>query len=154
MQRNPAGLAIALMLFVVLACNFSAKTTNLSSNSDDSTSVPSSTGAISEIHMAKDNGTGGPGDESSVFKETDRTLHCVANLNDPKPGTMLKFAWWIVDSDGTKDQKIRDIDFTTPARENVVHGHLTASRDWSKGKYKVELYVNGNLEKTVAYTIE
>lgn len=154
MKRNPAGLAIALVLFVVLACSFGKKTTNLSTNSDNSTSAPSSTGAISEIHMAKDNGSGAPGDETSVFNEKDRTVHCVAKLNEPKSGTTMKFTWWIVDADGTKDQKIRDIDYTTRALENIVHGHLTAPRDWPPGKYKVEVYVNANLEKTVGYAVQ
>jgi hypothetical protein len=66
----------------------------------------------------------------------------------------MKFSWYVVEAEGTSNEKIRDIDYTTRPLENVVHGHLTAPRDWPVGKYKVEVYVNGNLEETVRYTVE
>lgn len=160
MKRHPAWLAVGLMLFVVLACSFGKRTTNLSTNktaNDNSvadTSDASATGAISEAHMAKDDGSGDPGQETNSFKPKDRTIHCVTKLKDAKSGTQMKFSWFIVDADNTQNEKIRDIDYTTRALENVVHGHLTAPRDWPEGAYKVEVYVNGTLEKTVRYTVE
>ena len=66
----------------------------------------------------------------------------------------MKFSWFIVDADGRQNEKIREINYTTRALENVVHGHLIAPRDWPVGKYKVEVYVNGNLEETVPYTVQ
>jgi hypothetical protein len=104
--------------------------------------------------MAKDDGKGDPGEESDVFDGKDRTIHCVVKLGDSKSGTKMKFSWWVVEANDTKNEKIRDIDYTTRALENVVHAHLTAPRDWPPGKYKVEVYVNDNLEKTVGYTVE
>jgi len=35
-----------------------------------------------------------------------------------------------------------------------VHGHLQLPSDWPKGTYRVEVYINGNLDKTIDYTIE
>ena len=66
----------------------------------------------------------------------------------------MKFSWWIVDADGTQNKKIKDIDYSTKTLENVIHGHLTLPQDWPKGKYKVQVYVNGDLDKTVNYTVE
>lgn len=159
MKRNPAWLALGLMLFVIVACSLGKKTTNVSTTtnesagSDTSASDSTSTGAISDLHMAKDD-KGDPGDETTVFSEKDRTVHSVAKLKEPKSGMKIKFSWWVVDAEGVKNQKLRDIDYTTRAFDNIVHGHLTAPRDWPPGKYKVEVYVNDNLEKTVNFTVE
>ncbi|MGI8920046.1 MAG: hypothetical protein ACR2H6_15750 [Pyrinomonadaceae bacterium] len=159
MKRHPAWLAVGLMLLVVIACNLGKKTGNLSTNntanSNTSSAKPStSTGALKETHMARDDGRGDPGEEANIFNSKDRTIHCVTTLKDAKSGTQMKFSWIVVDAEGSQNEKIRDIDYTTRALENVVHGHLIAPRDWPPGKYKVEVYVNGNLEETVPYSVE
>jgi hypothetical protein len=159
MKHHPAWLAVGLLIFVVLACNLS-KNTNTSSNSNANSNANSSTEvdagpgiAIKEMHMAKDDGNGAPGDETTSFAASDRTVHCVATLKESKSGTAMKFSWWIVDAEGSKNQKIKDIDYKTRALENIVHGHLTLPRDWPVGKYKVQIYVNGDLDKTVFYSV-
>lgn len=160
MKRHPAWLALGLTLCVVLACNLGRKSTNLSTNNTAETAnsnrdtPATATGALSEVHMARDDGEGDPGEETSIFNSKDRTIHCVAKLNDAKSGTKMKFSWYIVEAEGRSNEKIRDIDYTTRTLENVVHGHLIAPRDWPVGKYKVEVHVNGNLEETVSYTVE
>ena len=160
MKRHPVWLALALVLFVVLACNLGRRSTNLSTNKAaeaenvNATTTSTSTGVLEDVHMARDDGKGDPGEETSLFNANDRTIHCVIKLKDAQSGTKMKFSWYVVEADGTTNEKIRDIDYTTRALENVVHGHLTAPRDWPIGKYKVEVYVNGNLENTVPYTVE
>jgi hypothetical protein len=104
--------------------------------------------------MAKDDGKGNPGDETSAFSPGDRTIHCVAKLADAKAETKMKFSWFIVDSEGSKNEKIKDIDYTTGALENIVYGHLTLPQDWPSGKYRVDVFVNGNLEKTAQYSVK
>ena len=155
MKHHPAWLAAGLLVFVVLACNLSKKTANSNSNSNSNTASDMGSGsAIKEIHMAKDDGNGAPGDETESFKPGDRTVHCVATLKEAKAGTQMKFAWWIVDAEGSKNQKIKEIDYSTKPLENVVHGHLTLPQDWPAGKYKCQVSVNGDLDKTVNYVVE
>jgi hypothetical protein len=159
MKHHPAWLAAGLLIFVVLACNLGKKSTNINSNenreTNDNTEVDTGSGRyISEIHMAKDNGRGAPGAETASFGTDDRTIHCVVKLKEAKSGTKMRFSWWIVDADGSQNQKIKDIDYTTRSFENIVHGHLSLPRDWPKGKYKVEVYVNGELDRTINYTVE
>ena len=162
MKHHPAWLAAGLILFVVLACNLGKKSsntnlsTNRDSNSNNSSSESSDTGSgafIKEIHMAKDK-NGAPGDETDSFSPDDHTVHCVVKLKEAKSGTQMKFSWWIVEAEGAKNQKIKDIDYTTRPLENIVHGHLSLPQDWPQGKYKVQVYVNGDLDKTVTYNIE
>ena len=157
MRRHSAWVAGGLLFFAVLACNLS-KNTNQNGNSNGNTNNSNSEevasgSAIKEIHMAKDN-NGKPGDKTDRFEPGDRTIHCVATLSEAKAGTEMRFSWWIVDAEGTKNQKIKDIDYTTRTLENVIHGHLTLPQDWPQGKYKVQVYVNGNLDKTLPYTVE
>jgi len=144
MKPHAAWLACALVLTAVLACKYS---TNSNSNSN------TGSGAISKITMAKDNGNGDPGDETNTFRASDHTVHCLATLRTPKEGTQIKFSWWIVDAQGSKNELIKEIDYTTGPNNNVVHGHLSLPRDWPKGKYKCDVYVDGKLEKTVEYYV-
>ena len=157
MRRHSAWFAAGLLFFAVLACNLSRNANqnrNANGNSNNSSAGEVASGsAIKEIHMAKDN-NGKPGDKSDRFEPGDHTIHCVTTLNEAKAGTEMRFSWWIVDAEGTKDQKIKDIDYTTRTLENVIHGHLTLPQDWPPGKYKVQVYVNGNLDKTLPYTVE
>ena len=162
MKHHPAWLAMGLLVFVVLACNLGKKAnvnvnTNVNSNANSQPPADTNLGsgvAIKEIHMAKDDGNGDPGEETTEFAPSDRTIHCVANLKTAKSGTQMKFSWWIVDADGSQNQKIKEINYRTRTLENVVHGHLSLPQDWPAGKYKVEVYVNGDLDKTVFYTVQ
>lgn len=149
MKHHPAWLAAGLLVFVVLACNLGKKSTNSNSNTNQGSGA-----YIKEIYMAKDDGHGAPGDETNSFAPDDLTIHSVAVLKEPKAGTQMKFAWWIVDAGGTTNEKFKEIDYTTKENENKVHGHLTAPKDWPKGKYKVQVFVNGDLDKTVNYAVE
>ena len=92
--------------------------------------------------------------QAQIARLTENNERLVATLKEAKAGTQMKFSWWIVDADGTQDKKIKDIDYTTKTLENVIHGHLTLPQDWPKGKYKVQVYVNGDLDKTVNYTVQ
>jgi hypothetical protein len=157
MKHHPAWLAAGLLVLVVLACNLSKSTnSNSKSNSNSSSSTASDQGSgafIKDIHMAKDDGSGAPGDETKSFAPGDRTVHCVATLKEAKAGTQMKFAWSAVDIKG-KNTKIQEIDYTTGALENLVHGHLTYPQDWPAGKYKCQVFVNGDLDRTVNYVVE
>jgi len=71
-----------------------------------------------------------------------------------KKGTEVRYVWKIWDVEGEKDKEIKTTDYTTNSFENKVHGHLQLPSDWPKGTYRVEVYINGNLDKTIDYTIE
>lgn len=107
-----------------------------------------------ELHAAKDAG-GKAGDKTASFRPSERTVHAVAELSETKAGTKVKLVWSAVDVAGEeKNTKIKDVEVTTDEQQNVVHGQLTLPQDWPKGKYKIEAYVNGKLEKTAEYRVE
>jgi|SRR3954466_8749282 hypothetical protein len=162
MKRHPAWLAAGLLLFAVIACNLSKNTNsnNANRNTNDNKSAnanqPNRTNAdvyINRIYMAKDN-NGRPGDETASFSATDRVVHCVAELNKAKKGTEVRYIWKMIDVEGAKDKEIRKTDYTTKSFESKVQGHLSLPYDWPKGKYGVDVYIDGELDKTIEYTIE
>ena len=166
MKRHPAYLAAGMLLFAVLACNLSknsnnnnANNSNKNSNSNTSKATPQPTRAanadvyVDKIYMAKDK-DGQAGDETTSYAPGDRTVHCIIELNKAKKGTEVRFIWKAADVEGSRDEEIKTIDYTTNSFENKVHGHLTLPRDWPAGKYRVEVYINSSLDKTIDYTVE
>jgi len=164
MKHHSGWLAAGLLLFVVLACNLSKNSNNNNGNANKNanenkatnTAQPKRTNAdvyVARLYMAKDN-NGKPGDETTSFDASDHTVHCISELNKAKKGTEVKYIWKMIDVGGTKDKEIRTTDYTTNSFENKVHGHLTLPTDWPKGTYGVEVYINGELDKTIEYTIE
>lgn len=110
---------------------------------------------IASINMADDDGNGQPGDTATSFNPSDKIVHCVVTMKEALPGTKLKFRWYAVNAKGLpKNQAFKDVDYTTGASEKVVHAQLTTKQDWPTGDYKVEVYVNGALDRTIEYSVE
>src|SRR6266702_1479993 len=106
MKNHPAWLAAGLLLFAVLAC-----------------STSTSTGPISDLHMAKDNGNEQPGAETKTFRPGDRTVHCVAKLNEAKDGTssILPGGQWMLKGRRTRNSGT----WTTPRKAKRTSFMLT-----------------------------
>ena len=163
MKRYSGLLAAGLMIFVVLACNLSKNSNNSNNtnnaNRNDNKATPQPTRRanadvyVNRVYMARDDG-GNPGDETDTFAASDRTIHCVVELNKAKKDTDVRFIWKAVDVAGSRNEEIKTIDYSTKSFENKVRGHLTLPKDWPTGKYRVEIFINGSLDKTVDYTIE
>src|SRR6266436_8905831 len=144
MKRHPAWLATVLLLFAVFACKNSGSDSRPTDGNHKTT----------EIHMAKDDGNEMPGEAATTFSVKDRTIRWVSTLIEAKEGTKVSFGWSVVEVKGSPAQKIKDLDYTTKAKENFVHSHLTAPQDWPVGKYKCEVSIDGILDRTVDFTIE
>ena len=168
--RVPSGLlALALLLGVVLACSGGSGNENNATGNNNAGNTNNSNGStssgnnsngsasavnITDMYMAKDAG-GKYGDKTTSFKSSDRTVYVVAELGDSQAGTKVKFVWTAVDVAGAdKGEQIKDIEYTTGALENKINAHLTLPQDWPKGRYKVDAYINGNMNKSVEYTVE
>jgi len=145
-----------MLLLTLSACG--GKRANQASNAGPATTgasaVNSASGTVSELHMARDDGKGNPGVQTDHFGPEDRTIHCVAELKGAKPGTSIRFSWWIVEAQGANNEKMEESDYSTKPGEEVVHGHVTLPNDWPPGKYKVDVSVNGKPDKTIQYTVE
>src|SRR5205085_311452 len=129
---------------------------NSTSNSNSNSSEVFTPTNPSDVHVQSLYMAASPdGDATTTFNSTDHTVYAIAELNKLAAGTQVRFSWIAVDVEGEeKGSKIKDIDYTTGAMENIVKAHLTLPQDWPTGQYKVEVYLNGNLEQTIEYTVE
>jgi outer membrane usher protein FimD/PapC len=94
------------------------------------------------------------------FKPDD-TFAVLVFLSEPKIGTKLKAIWTIVDAGGQQDKKIleKKIELTSEAIEGVkeanrVNFSMTHDDPFPAGDYKAEIYLNGELAKTVPFKIK
>jgi hypothetical protein len=106
---------------------------------------------VQQIHMAKDN-NGSPGEWTTSFEPQDRPIYCVVELNRAQEGTSVRFMWKAVDVAGSENQYLNERDYTT----SDIHAVQVFNQpyDWPTGTYRVEVYINGTLDKTIDYTIE
>jgi hypothetical protein len=130
-----------------------ANTVNANNYSSSPKPTPTNVG-ITKVYMAKDNGSGEPGEEAETFSPSDHTVHCMIELDNAAEGTMIRFDWVGVDAGALQDHSIKKLDYTTKALENKVHAHLTLPRDWPEGDYKVDVYLNDQLARSITYTVE
>ena len=162
MKLYSGWLAAALLLFAVLACNLS-KNNNNSNNSNNKNSnsnksiaqptrAPNADVFVEKISLAKDE-NGEAGESTTTFEPSDSKIHCVITLNKAKAGTKIRTVWIAVDVAGTKNDEIKTLDYTTNSFEKEIAGFITWKGDWPKGQYRLEVYINGNLDKTIDYTI-
>jgi hypothetical protein len=163
MKRHSGWLAAGLLLFAVLACNLGKNTnnsnnSNLNSNNGNSNTVktnrpPNAEVYVDSVNMARDD-NGKPGDATTTFSPSDSKIHCVINLNKAKAGTKIRTVWVAASVEGyTSDQELKTLDYTTNSFEKKITGYLTKS-EWPKGRYRLEVYINGALDKTIDYTVE
>ena len=154
MKRYSAWVAFGLFLFVVLACNLSKNkngNSNVNVNINSGTNRPANAEIYTdEVYAAKTK----DGDATSTFAPSDRTVHVIAKLNKSKSGTNMKFVWIAADVQGQIDKELKTIEYTTKAIDNTISAYLRWPQDWPSGRYKVETYVNGKLDRTIYYDVQ
>ncbi|MGZ5437971.1 MAG: hypothetical protein ACXWID_07960 [Pyrinomonadaceae bacterium] len=154
MKRYSAWLAFGLLLFVMLACNLSK---NKNSNSNSNVNINSGTNRpanaevfTEEVYAAKSE----DGAATSTFAPSDRTVHVVINLNKAKSGTDVKVVWIADEVEGASNKELKTLEYTTKAFDKKIPGYLRWSQDWPKGRYRVAVYINGNLDRTIYYDVQ
>ena len=147
---------LALLVFALQGCDARRRpSTENSSAGVAPTGGAKSTGIIKSVQFAKDDGKGGHGEPTDTFGPDDKTIHCVVEFAEPQPNAKIRYSWWVVEAGETKNEKIEDIEYTTKPQDRIVHSHLTVpTDDWPPGSYKVDVYVNGNLEQTASFKVE
>ena len=99
-------------------------------------------------------------DPVKSFKPDD-TFAVLVFLSEAKVGTKLKAIWTIVDAGGQQDKKIleKKIELTAEAIEGVkeanrVNFSMTHDDPFPAGDYKAEIYLHGELAKTVPFKVK
>lgn len=123
-------------------------------NSNDNRKTPIASGEIKDVYMAQDNGSGQPGEKAESFETSDRTIHCVVDLAKAQAGTIIKFNWIGVDAGEWQNYQIKELEYTTKPSESQVRAHVSYSEDWPEGSYRVDISVNGQFARTIAFQVE
>ena len=152
MKRHSAWIASGLLLFVVLACNLSKnKNSNVNVSVNSGTDRPANAEIFTEeVYAAKT----ADGAATSTFAPSDRTVHVVINLNKAKAGTDVKVSWFADEVEGATNKELKTLEYTTKAFDRKIPGYLSWSQDWPKGRYRVAVYINGNLDRTIYYEVQ
>jgi tetratricopeptide (TPR) repeat protein len=108
---------------------------------------------LDRVYMAR-NYPAAAADITTNFLASDRVIHCIAELNQARAGTQVRFIWKTVSVGSSQNEPFKTVDYTTKAGESRVHGNLSLPNDWPRGTYKVEIYINNALAKSVNYSIQ
>jgi hypothetical protein len=111
-----------------------------------------------------DLGTGFDGSTNKVtgatntFSKTDTTIHLVVAVANAPDGTTVRTVWTAVDvpSQNLKDQKLGETTYATKDVGSNVHFTLAGPGDqaWPAGSYKVDIYLDDKLDRTLTYTVQ
>ncbi len=96
------------------------------------------------------NESGSP--ETTVFSPDDLTVYCIVKLANAPSDTQVKAVWTAVDVEGVDANTLIDEASLTTGDGDLTFD-LTNKGPWPVGKYKVDLYLNGTLDRTLEYQV-
>ena len=83
----------------------------------------------------------------------DQVIYLFFDINDPSNKNVIRIVWSVVDVKGFLPGAVRsDItDVATVKNYRTLSNH--SANPWPAGKYKVDLYLNDNLQQTIEFEI-
>ncbi len=141
MKRFISVITLLLLASFIAGCSFSFSTAN-----------------ITQAVLAKDvqGDTFEPVDPASTFPTDQAVIHLIVTVANAPSDTKVKSVWTAVDvgDAAPANTKIDEAEVTMDGSRNV-HFTLSAptSGAWPVGMYKVEVYLDDKLDKTLEYTI-
>jgi len=131
-RRIHLAIAALTLLATLLSCSFSASTAN-----------------IDDAWMAADEeGT----QRTTVFAQ-DATFYALADLANAPDDTTVRAVWTAVDVEGTDPDTLIDETELTTGSGNLVF-QLSNNNLWPAGHYKVDLYLNEELDRTLEFDVQ
>ena len=126
-------LVIVMLAITALACGGSISTANIKS------------ATLSAYE------SGSP--ETTVFRQDDFTVYCIVQLANAPSDTVVKAVWTAVDVEDVDPNTLID-ESTLTSGDAELTFDLTNNQLWPVGSYKVELYLNDKLDRTLEYRVE
>jgi hypothetical protein len=113
-----------------------------------------------ELGTGVDSSAGKATGVTTTFGKTAPGLHCVVTVANAPSGTVVKTTWTIVDAvdlsgNPVKDTKLKDVDYTFQS-DGWSDFNLTppSTGEWPVGSYKVDIYLNDKLDRTLTFTVK
>jgi hypothetical protein len=130
MKRSIFGVLILLVL-TGLACSFSASTAN-----------------IKEAKLAKDS----EGSQPTTTFAQDEPFYAVVDLANAPDDTKVKAVWIAVEAEGVDPNTTID-EAEVTSGDGQLTFDLTNDKLWPVGKYKVDLYLNDKLDRSLEFAV-
>jgi len=132
-----AFVALAVAALALSACGFSVSTAN-----------------IRDATLGKGYDNGNIVDPTTVFAAEDQEIQLVVNVGNAPDDTKVKAVWSMVAVAGYEPSILFESPLTLNSGENIAHFSLTNDQPWPAGSYKVEIYLNDELDRTLEYQVE
>jgi hypothetical protein len=88
---------------------------------------------------------------TKTYSPTD-VLHCVVDLANAPEGTSVKAEWIAVEAEGAPPKYTID-SYETVSDSALLNFDFSKDTPWPTGKYKVNLYLNDELDRSVEFEI-
>lgn len=121
-----------VLLFVSMACSFSASTAN-----------------IKDAYLAADE----EGTTPVKSFTQDQVFYAIVSLANASDDTTLKATWYAVDAEGVEPNLMID-EVSLTGGDGVYPFSLENNDLWPLGTYKVDLWLNDKLDRTLEFTVE
>jgi len=89
----------------------------------------------------------------TTFSPNDNPLHCVVGLVRASKGTKIKMSWIAVEAGGQHNYKLLDRVVELNGNQSTVDAYLELPHPWPTGSYKVDIYLDERLERTLPFNI-
>jgi hypothetical protein len=90
---------------------------------------------------------------TTLFAPSDHTMYVNVLLSGPGNGATVRHVWTQVSDSFLPDRILCDEEAVVEDDKNATHAKATYSEDWPIGTYKTEIYLNGNLERTLNWSV-
>lgn len=108
-----------------------------------------STANINEAWLSTDEA----GEERVTSFTQDAVLYAQVDLKNAPDDTVVKAVWIAVEAEGADPNYVINETEQT-AGDSMMHFKMSNTTPWPLGSYKVDIYLNGELNQTLEFTVE
>jgi hypothetical protein len=121
----------------------------------DTSTASSDELSIDVAEMRKDDGSGKMSeDATTTYTQQDRHIHSYFNWDNGKAGTRIRFVYIAVDAGGVKERQLNESKLVVENEfQNEAYSSLKLNRRLPKGKYKVDIYINDKVERSLPFEV-
>ena len=142
LRKAPAAPAV-LLAGVTAACWLLLSTCSFSA----------STAHITSAQLARGYEGGKAVNPTTTFNPGDRVIHLVVVVGNAPADTKVGATWYAVDAGGSQNEKLDSAAGTLKNGEDQVDLTLSSTANWPRGKYRVELMLDGKRDRTIDYEV-
>lgn len=121
-----------ILILAILACNF-----------------PIANPQIDKAFLANDF----EGNQSTVIFEQDEGIFGIVELSNSPMDSDIR-AVWIASNVDEIDTNFQINETEISTNSGIIHFELVNERLWPKGRYQLNIYLNGELERILEFTIQ